>query len=197
MRRMLRIAAGVMVLMTGSFVLAQDAATTDLYPLKKDSKWEYKVGESKIVVHVASSDASGATLETLVNDKVVATETIQVKGDGVYRTKINKTDITPPVKILDLDMGKAKAAGTEWTIDSKIQDQAVKGKFTIKPSEKVKVPAKEYENVVVVDGPDFSIAETKTGVKYWFAPGVGIVKLAYSISGNDAVLELTNYTEGK
>ena len=41
------------------------------------------------------------------------------------------------------------------------------------------------------------IAGTRTGVKYWFAPGKGIVKLSYTIAGTEAVLELVEYTEGK
>ena len=110
-----------------SAAMAQNAATTDLYPLKKDTKWVYKVGETSFTVRVASADAAGATLETLVNDKVVATETLEVKADGVYRTKINKAKIEPPVKILQLKAGKADAKGTKWTVDSKIAEQPVKG----------------------------------------------------------------------
>lgn len=195
MRRAVRMVLGSVVLFVASAALAQ---TTDLYPLKKDTKWVYKVGETTITVKVTAADANGATLETLVNDKAVASEVIQVKADGIYRTKINKADIAPPVKILELKDGKAVAKGTKWKVDSKIQDQAVKGEFTIKDdAEKVKVPLKDFDKTVVVDGPDFEIAGTKTGVKYWFASGVGIVKLTYNIAGNEAVLELKEYTEGK
>ena len=107
MRRTARLALGAVVLLAASAAMAQNAATTDLYPLKKDTKWVYKVGETSITVRVASADAAGATLETLVNDKVVATETLEVKADGVYRTQINKAKIEPPVKILQLKAGKA------------------------------------------------------------------------------------------
>ena len=197
MRRTVRLALGAVVLLAASVAMAQSGATTEYYPLKKDSKWVYKVGETTITVRVANADANGATLETLVNDKPVASEVIQVKPDGVYRTKINKADITPPVKILELKDGKLAPKGTKWKVDSKIQDQPVKGEFTLtEDKEKVKVPAGEFD-AAVVNGPDFEIAGTKTGVKYWFAPTKGIVKLTYSIAGNDAVLELKEYTEGK
>jgi hypothetical protein len=177
--------------------VAQQATTTEYYPLKKDTKWVYKVGETTITVKVSAVDSNGATLDTLVNDKTVASEVIKVDANGVYRTKINKADINPPVKILELKDGKPAAKGTKWKIESKIQEQPVKGEFTIKEDkEKVKVPAGEFETVVV-DGPDFEIAGTKTGVKYWFAQNKGIVKLTYTIAGNDAVLELKEYTEGK
>jgi hypothetical protein len=186
---------GAVLVLTASVALAQ--SSSDYYPLKAGTKWVYKVGESTITVKVASVDASGATLETLVNDKAVASEVIQVKPDGIYRTKINKLDIKEPVKILDLKDGKPNVKGTKWKVDSKVSDQPVKGEFTIKEDkEKVKVPAGDFE-AVVVDGPDFEIAGTKTGVKYWFSPGKGIVKLTYSIAGNEAVLELKEYSEGK
>ena len=196
MRRTMRLALGAVVLLAASVAMAQNA-TTEFYPLKKDTKWVYKVGETTITVRVANVDANGATLETLVNDKAVASEVIQVKSDGVFRTQINKAKIEPPVLILKLDGGKVAAKGAKWDVNSKIQDQPVKGSFSItEDKEKVKVPAGEFESVVV-NGPDFEIAGTKTGVKYWFAKDKGVVKLTYSIAGNDAVLELKEYTEGK
>ncbi|HET6576267.1 MAG TPA: hypothetical protein VFG68_21880 [Fimbriiglobus sp.] len=196
MRRTMRLALGSVVLLAASMAMAQ-TATTEYYPLKKDTKWTYKVGETTITVKVSNNDSSGATLETLVNDKPVASEVIRVQSDGVYRTQINKAKIEPPVMILKLDNGKVAAKGTKWKVDSKIQDQPVKGEFTItEDKEKVKVPAGEFE-AVVVNGPDFEIAGTKTGVKYWFAKDKGIVKLTYNIAGNEAMLELKEYAEGK
>jgi hypothetical protein len=196
MRRTVRLVLGAVVVLTASAALAQ--SSSDYYPLKAGTKWVYKVGESTITVKVASTGPEGTTLETLVNDKAVASEVIQVKPDGVYRTKINKLDIKEPVKILEFGKdGKPAAKGVKWKVDSKVSDQPVKGEFTIKEDkEKVKVPLGEFETVVV-DGPDFEIAGTKTGVKYWFTAGKGIVKLSYSIAGNEAVLELKEYTEGK
>jgi hypothetical protein len=192
----MRLTLGAVVLLAGSVAMAQNA-TTEFYPLKKDTKWTYKVGETTITVRVSNVDANGATLETLVNDKAVASEVIQVKSDGVFRTQINKAKIEPPVMILKLEGGKVAAKGAKWDVNSKIQDQPVKGSFTIvEDKEKVKVPAGEFESVVV-NGPDFEIAGTKTGVKYWFAKDKGVVKLTYSIAGNDAVLELKEFAEGK
>jgi len=195
MRRTVRFAVGAVVLLVASTAMAQ--TTTEFYPLKKDTKWVYKVGETTITVKVASVAGDLATLETVVGDKTVASEVIQVKPDGVYRTKINKADITPPVKILELKDGKMVAKATTWKVESKIQEQPVKGSFTVKDDkESVTVPLGKFDSVVV-EGPDFEIAGTKTGVKYWFVAGKGIVKLTYSIAGNDAVLELKEFTEGK
>lgn len=200
MRRLLRAGLGMVAVLTASAVVAQPpsgAATSEYYPLKKDSKWVYKVGESTITVKVTTADANGATLDTLVNDKSVATEVIQVTKDGILRTKINGKDITPPVKILDLKDGKLPAVGATWKVDSKVADQPLKGEWKLTADkEKTKVPAGEFD-AAVVDGSAFEIAGTKTGIKYWFAPGKGIVKLSYNIAGNEAVLELKEYAEGK
>lgn len=204
MGRLSRLAIGAVCFMLATaVVVAQNppaatapaaGATTDLYPLKNGSKWTYKIGDSQVIeVKVDKIDNGEATLVTLVNGKAVAKESVKVQADGVYRTKINDSTITPPVKFLALPPKK----DTSWQVETKVQDQAIKGKFTIKEEKlKEKIRDKEYETVVV-DGPDFEIAGTKTSIKYWFAPGKGIVKLSYSIAGNEAVLELTDYTEGK
>jgi hypothetical protein len=196
MRRTLRLALGAVVFLAASTALAQTG--TDFFPVKKDTKWVYKVGETTIEVKVTATDKPGeAKLDTVVNGKAVASEVVEVKADGIYRTKINTTPIEPPVKFLELAEGKPAKKGASWKVDSKIQQQAVKGTFTVKEdAEKIKVPAGDFDTVVV-DGPEFEIAGTKTAVKYWFAAGKGIVKLSYSIGGNEAVLELKEYAEGK
>ena len=204
MRRLLRPVLGaVMVMAASAAVVAQDkdkaapaaaGATTDLFPLKPGSKWTYKVGDNQTIeVKVENVTSGEATLTTLVNGKAVAKESVKVQPDGVYRTKINESAITPPVKFLAIPAKKDNS----WAVDSKVQDQAIKGKFTVTDEkEKVKVRDKDYE-AVVVNGPEFDIAGTKTAVKYWFAPTKGIVKLSYTIAGNEAVLELAEFTEGK
>ena len=202
MRRTVRLALGAATILAASTALAQtgtqtQTTATEYFPLKANSRWVYKVGEANIEVKVAGSEKDGFKLDTVVNGKAVASEVVEVKADGVYRTKINQTPIEPAVKILALKDGKPEKKDFNWTIDSKIQQQSVKGKWTIK-DDKVKVPAiPDGVDAVVVDGPDFEIAGAKTAVKYWFAPNKGVVKLQYSIGGNDAVLELKEYVEGK
>jgi hypothetical protein len=197
MRRTVRLALGAATILAASTALAQTPAGSEYFPLKANSRWVYKVNEATIEVKVSGSDKDGFKLDTVVNGKPVASEVVDVKADGVYRSKINQTAIEPPVKILALKDGKPEKKDFAWPVDSKIQQQAVKGKFTIK-EDKVKVPAApDGVDAVVVDGPDFEIAGAKTAVKYWFAPNKGVVKLSYSIGGNDAVLELKEYVEGK
>ncbi len=174
---------------------AAPAATTDLFPLKMGAKWKYKLGDAQEVeIRVESIKDGEATLATYVQTRPVAKESVKVMADGVYRTKINDSPITPPVKILGLP---AKKDAT-WTIDSKIQDQPIKGKYTIKDEkEKVKTKdGKEYE-AVVVDAPELDVAGTKTSVKAWYSAGKGMVKLSYTINNYEATIELVEYIEGK
>jgi hypothetical protein len=174
----------------------KDAAApsgTEYYPLKAKSKWVYKTGDQTVEVEVVSIDKDGAKLDTKVNGKTVASEVIEVKGDGVYRNSVKGDKIDPPIKFLALPVKK----DADWDVNSKVGAQTVKGKFKIKSeNEKVKVPAGEFETVFV-DGPDFDIAGTKTSIKYYFAKTKGVVKLSYEIQGNSSVLELKEYVEGK
>lgn len=174
---------------------AAAATLTDLFPTKAGSKWTYKIGEAQTIeVRVDSAKDGEAVLSTVVGGKSVAKETIKVQADGVYRTKVNDSPINPMVKILALPAKK----DTKWLVETKVQEQTVKGNFVIK-EEKESVTLKDtkkYE-AVVVESTDLDVAGTKTTVKTWFAPGKGMIKLQYSINGNEATLELTDYVEGK
>ncbi len=196
MLRTLRLAVGAGVVLVASTVLAQ-APTLDLFPLKAKSKWVYKVADQEVVVEVTGTEKLNneecTKLDTKVGGQVKATELYFVKADGVYRAKVKDDKIDPPVKILALPVKKDNS----WKVDSKVGAQTVKGEFKIKDEkEKVKVPAGDFE-AVVVEGADFDIAGTKTTVKQWFVQGKGIVKLSYSIQGTESILELKEYTEGK
>jgi hypothetical protein len=165
------------------------AGAVNFFPNKKGTKWVYKVSENAIDV-VADT---GGVLDTMVSGKKVASETIEVKADGIYRTKVNNVAIEPAVKIMALPADK----DANWKIDSKLNGQAIKGEFKQKGAkEKAKVAAGEFD-CVVVDGPDFEIAGAKCGIKYWFADGKYVVKMVYNIAGNEALLELKEFVEVK
>ena len=196
MKRMTAGLAGLFVLLVTCSVWAQEPKESPWYPLKKDSTWTYKVMGNSITMKVTGFEKVGndnaAKIETIVNGKSVANEHIVVKDDGVYRVMINGQKPDAPVKFLELP----PKAGASWDVATKIQNQDIKGKFTIK-QEDVKVPAGEYKKAIVVDGSDFDIAGMKTNIKYWFAEKTGIVKLSFSLGGMDAVLELEKYEPGK
>ncbi len=174
---------------------AQSPITTPYYPLTPNTKWTYKVMGNEIVMRVAGyekvGDVNCAKIETLVNDKVQAFEHVAVMEDGVYRYSINGQRPDTPVRFLKLPPKE----GDTWKVETKIQNQPIKGEFTTR-MEKVKVGNKEYE-AIVIDGPNFKIADMNSAIKYWFAKDVGIIKLSFTLGGNDATLELEKYELGK
>ena len=110
------------------------AGKANYFPNKKGTKWVYKVAENAIDV---VSDVGGK-LDTMVGGKPVASEMIEVKDDGIYRTKVNNVPIEPPVKIMAFPADK----DASWTVDSKLNGQIIKGKFTQKAvKENATVPA--------------------------------------------------------
>jgi hypothetical protein len=175
--------------------------TSDYYPLTKNTKWTYTMGQTEVVVKVTDVDPKdgSAKLVTEHSGKTVASETILIKDDGIYRTKINDTAISDNgVKILALKDGKP-TKGEKWPVNAKVAASEVKGEFETKEAPAtVKVPAGEYKDAVYVEGPKFTIAGTDTAVKYWFVPKFGVVKLSYSIGGTESTpLELKSFEAGK
>jgi hypothetical protein len=196
MLRTLRFIVGAFAILAASTALAQTPGS-DLFPLKKGSKWVYKVQDQEVTVEVVGPEKVGSDefikVDTKVGGQVKASELYQVKADGIYRAKVKDDKVEPPVKILQLPAKK----GDSWKIDSKVGTQTVKGEFKVTDDKvKLKVPAGEFE-AVLVEGNDLDIAGTKTSVKQWFVPKKGIVKLTYKIQDQESTLELKEYTEGK
>jgi hypothetical protein len=165
---------------------AAPAASTGFFPNAKGNSWQYKSGENQIELVIGDA----GTLDTMVGGKKVASETIEVKPDGIYRTKVNGVSVEPAVKLLALPIDTKDVS---WEVSSKLNAQEIKGKFTQKGNkEKIKILDKEYETVYV-EGLDFTIANTKCTLKQWFAEGKYLVKMVYSIGGNESMIELKEF----
>lgn len=168
------------------------------FPLTPKSKWIYKVQDQLVEVRVDKNEKFKnemcTKVDTLVSDKVVASELYCVKNDGLYRVKVKDDEINPPVRVLPLPIQK----GESWEINSKVGAQGgqlVRGTFRIvNDKEKIKVPAGEFE-AILVEGIDMDVGGTKTTVRLWFVKGVGLVKLNYKIADTESTLELEKYEE--
>jgi hypothetical protein len=205
MLRAIRLVVGAAVVFFGGVLLAQpkDAAQAEGYfPLKKDAKWTYKVGDNLVEVRVSKVEKVGTeefyTVDTVVGKDPKTTEMYVVRADGVYRTKVKDDKLDPFVKVLELPIKK----GGTWAVNSKLGTQSIKGNMTVvNDKEKVKIKVGtadvDYETVYV-EGKDMDIAGAKTTVRLWFAKGRGIVKEEFVLQGGERVLlELQTYTEGK
>lgn len=196
MLRTSRLILGAVAVLVASTAIAQTPGS-ELFPLKKGSKWVYKVADQEVTVVVAGTEKYGnedcTKIDTMVGGQVKASELYFVKADGIYRAKVKDDKVDPPVKIIQLPAKK----GDSWKIDTKVGMQTVKGDFKVTDDKaKVKVAAGEFE-AVLVEGNDLDIAGTKTSVKQWFVPNKGIVKTSYTIQQTESTLELKEFTEGK
>jgi hypothetical protein len=168
----------------------------DYYPLKKDATWTYEVAGGEITVKCVGHDKIGDVdcfkLETTANGKVSATEHVKIDKDGIYRYAVNGIKPDAPIRFLALPAD----AKTNWSVDTKVQGQDVKGSFTIK-KEEVTVPSGTYKDATLVESSGLKIGGMETSIKQWFAPGVGIVKLDFKLGGQDAELKLKKFEPGK
>src|SRR5262245_35502174 len=82
-------------------------SSSEYFPLKTGNKWTYKLEEKNTLeVAVESVKDGEGVLVTKAKNRIVAKETIQVKADGIYRSRINDLEIKPPIKILALPAKK-------------------------------------------------------------------------------------------
>lgn len=202
MLRAIRSVVGAAAILFGGALLAQppkDAAQADGYfPLKKGTKWTYKVGDNLVEVVVVKVDKVGGEehyqVDTLVGKEPKVTEVYVVKADGVYRTKVKDDKLDPFVKVLALPVKK----DATWEVNSKVGNQTVKGTMKVMgDKEKVTTPAGEF-TTVFVEGKDMDVAGATTTVRLWFAKDRGIVKEEFVLQTKEVVkLELSKYEEGK
>jgi hypothetical protein len=200
MLRAIRLIAGAAAVFFGGVLLAQPktAPTDPYFPLKKDTKWTYKVGDNFVEVRVSQVSKVGSeeqyTVETVVGKDPKTSEVYVVRTDGVYRTKVKDDKLDPPVKVLELPIKK----GATWAINSKLGTQTIKGNLTVKDDKaEIVTPAGKY-SAVLVEGENMDIAGAKTTVRIWFAKDRGIVKEEFLLQGGEKVtLELSKYEEGK
>ena len=178
------------------------AQADGFFPLKKDAKWTYKVGDNVVEVRVTKVDKVGPedfyTVDTVVGKDPKTSEVYVVRGDGVYRTKVKDDKLEPSIKVLELPVKK----GATWAVNSKLGTQSIKGNMTVvndKEKITVKTPTGDVAyDTVFVEGKDMDIAGAKTTVRVWFAKDRGIVKEEFTLQGGEkVVLELQSYTEGK
>jgi hypothetical protein len=194
-----------LALAVGLVAFAQDPTKESPYfPLKKGTTWTYKrillrkAEGTPITVQVTDSDKDGTRLGTFGKDrenkdkdKLLASETVVVTDDGVYRTAINGIKPDAPVCFLKLPAKK----GDKWDVDTKIEGQVVKGTFTT-DEEEVTVPAGKYKTIKV-EAKDFNIGGTQATIVCWYAEKVGIVKRSYRVGKREFVHELEKFAEGK
>jgi hypothetical protein len=173
---------------------------TPYYPLKVGDTWTYRNGENKFTVKVAGfeyvDEQVCARTEILVDDKVVDSNFVAVKDDGVYTYFTDGVKIIAQQLLLKLPPKKGEA----WK-DEKTSPDVGKITLVYKGDEigKLKVGGKEYEQVIIATRDDFRDDGTrlKTATSY-FVKDIGMVKLITSAPGQpEKVTELESFKRGK
>lgn len=168
----------------------------DYYPLTAGAEWVYQWGKNEMVEKVSEFEEKGGvkTAKTIceIRGKVVSTDTVRVDKGGVFCTHINGKEVEPELPLLKFGLTEEEG----WEMKSSFQQSRITGRFTLKGVEKVTVPAGQYDTVVIEGNRSEGAIESKT--KRWYADGVGVVKMEYTMTGGQLqTVELKKYTPGE
>jgi hypothetical protein len=193
--------ASVLLLITGALTFAADdkKTTTDYYPLTVGNTWQYKVGTTGFLLKVAKKekvktdkgDIECARIELVTNNKTASFEHIGITPDAIVRYTFEGKPAAPPIPFFKLPPKK----GASWEVDSKIDGQVLKGKFT-SGEEEIKVPAGSFKTVTVT-GKDLDVNGRKMTLTYYFADKVGMVKQVIELEGQKIIIELEKFEPAK
>jgi hypothetical protein len=175
------------------------------YPLTPKNKWEYKLGDRDRYVSTVHTqpktfgDVPAAKVETWIDNKLIGTEYVAVRPDGIYRYGFNEEKADPPIKLLKLPAKK----GDEWTFNVKIGAETLKGTFrTVEDQGTVKVTVEGEKQpreckLIVVKCEDLDINGLKGSMTVHFAEGVGIVRTTLILGASRTEIELEKFTPAK
>jgi hypothetical protein len=165
------------------------------YPLKIGTQWVYQVGTAQVTMKVTKHEKVGDVMcglvESSVDGKLVASEHISAGDTGVFRHTFNGQKASEPLCILKLPVKKDQT----WGFDAKIANETVKGTFK-SGDEEIKVPAGTYKAITAATT-ECELNGNKADFKYWFVPGVGVVKQSMNLGGRELVSELKEFKAGK
>ena len=184
----------------------------DLFPLAKGARWDYQASASlggdmaltsaAAVEVVASETKGGTTVATLVMRTKVGEEaqeqTLEVSSDadGVYARKASGLTMDKPVPLLKYPA----TPGATWSVTDTSAGVEVKATYTVKASQRVRVPAGVYDKAVPVVGTaEFEVGGKKEKLTSatWYVDGVGMVKAEVESDSFRTTMELTKYTPAK
>jgi hypothetical protein len=172
------------------------------YPTTKDSKWTYTtrtptgaVSETtEFVTDVQKKDDGSfvVTVGRMFKDKVSVFQKIEVTGKGLARVGAGGGAVMDPPRTL---LKAGAKVGDTWDHNPK-PGQGQPGKYVFRGPEEVEVPAGKYKALKVEADIEFQ-KDKPSRVTYWYAPGVGQVKIVTRDDKGERVQELKAFTPGK
>lgn len=142
------------------------------YPTSVGTTWVYENQDGEETLTITKvEDADGAkvvTIEKKTAGGLEPDEKMSVSAGGLTRLEGCGWKMDPPLVMLKVPF----RAGDKWKSDANRLEENV----TIVGVEQVKVPAGAYESVCVAA--KYATNGQKEAARFWYAPGVGLVKWA-------------------
>jgi hypothetical protein len=187
-----------------TLILACSAAAADpplpsenLFPLKIGNTWTYKVAnqEDRFVVRAVRQEMIGSQtcmlLEGSLKDRVVATEHVAFLKDGLYRFRVDREDVVPPLCVLRTPLPK-KGSWPNLKSEFRLGSRTANAGFFWN-KEEVTVAGMKYRTTKVLAG-TFEGGRFQPLSDTWYADGVGIVQ--QRIFPRQLTLELEKFESG-
>ena len=182
---------------TACATAADDFKDSAYYPMQVGAVWNYTAGGSKFAVKVTAHEKVGTTLcahlDTVQEGKVIGSEDVYAKEDGVYRLALDGRVIEPAVCILKLP----PKPGDGWSVDSKAQGktggtEALRGRFKV-GGEEVALPGDKKYTAVTVSCDDLDANGAKYSFTTDYVKDVGMVRQVIEAGGLKVTVELEKY----
>lgn len=183
---------------TGSWValaapVPQEAAKPrPFHPTTKGTEWVYECGgrtATQTITKAEKTDAGVVIVMCLLAKDGDPQESVwRVSDKALSQLAQRRDEFDRPVEFVKLPAKEGDSWAVEQTVDQVVQ---YSGKVTVGKVEVVEVPAGKFD-CVRIDW-DYKIGERAVKRTYWYAPGVGLVK----IKGNPCDLLLKEFKPAK
>jgi len=190
----------VLLLFCASFAQAEQVeaiaeSTESYYPLQKGNLWHYDVEVDSVPIKMTYVVAKIETIDserlfridTTVDGRVQSTEHLKHSTAGLFRSRFNGIEAEPPVQMLKSPI----QIGDSWKARTKIGPQEIVVEAKIEKTEKITVPAGEFEAIQAHVATDVDGIQVVSD--YWFAVDVGIVKQEMVIGDQKIISKLREY----
>jgi hypothetical protein len=198
-KRLLRIVLALMLPLAAPLAEAGGqvpVATDNYFPLAVDHVWTYRIAgtDEKFVVRVGGvekiREVDCFRLDASVKGQIVATEHLRTTAEGVFRYRMDREDVVPPLCVCRYPV----KPGDAWTTDYKLGTRGAKADFK-SDFEAITVPAGKYKAAVVKL--EMTEADSKLRATHWYAPNAGLVKLQFEQGKQVIVMELEKFEPAK
>lgn len=164
------------------------------FPLALGNTWRFtNTAGSESVTQVTRLEKvhqeEGFRLETSVGNRVISSEVLALRSDGIYRLAANDVPIQTPILLLKNPI----QLNDSWSFQSRVKDRTIQGKLAVQALDEEVVTRAGKFKCVKIGGDSLQLDNQKVALTYWLAPNVGPVKISVKIGEQETTLELTDF----